>query len=87
MTLDERIAALDEFAKRHGWEAKSWTGTQREPGDGIALVGPTHGSVLRFESRDGLNVAVARMEQRLAEFAACGNDAYLIEKHSRWGMV
>lgn len=88
--VDEpRLRAMKEFAERQGWVFRSWTGTQREPGDGVSIrLGEGRGAiVLRSESHDGQDVAVARMEQALAALGRANSDAYLHDKHSGWGQV
>lgn len=80
-----RIAALREFCKRQGWECNVWTGTQREPDNGIAIS--VRGAVLRCTSIDSLTVCVARVEQALAQLGRANSDVYLHDKHAGWGQL
>lgn len=84
MTVEERTEELRAFCDRQGWEMKTWTGTQREPGEGISIS--SRGSlrpILRSESDDGMMVALARIEAWLQYFATAANDVYLVDPH-RW---
>lgn len=84
-----RIAAMREFAERQGFVLSTWTGNQREPGDGVAIrLGDNPRAMsLRVESQDGLDVAVARMEQALLKLANTSRDVYLVERPADWGQV
>lgn len=86
MTLDDRIQAMKEFAERQDLGFSTWTGTQRDPGDGVCITF-SPGVSVSVTSHDGLHVAVARMEAVLLRFKRAAPDAYLHSPHSQMGAV
>ncbi len=85
-TIDqERLDALRSFCERRDWDLKSFSATQREPGNGVVIV--VNGVTLRSISSDGLGVALARMETALAELTGAHTDAYILDPPPRFGRL
>lgn len=85
---EKRLKALEEFCESQGWEVRTWTGNQREPGIGLSIREIPGVRAVVFETSDSdPMVPLARAEQFLTAMKRAASHAYLHDPHSHMGRL
>lgn len=89
MNTEKRLRVLKEMAERNGLEIRVTHPSQREPESIISLYHEEsqYAPLVRVTSRDGIAVALGKMEAHLLTLTGLASDLYFRHPHRWMGRV